>query len=185
MIFFWGLLLGVPLAAAGALVLLSPARAAAAGRVFASSRIAAVVLSAVAWGWTAYECDTIGVDVFDMLLKRFPGEVWILAAVLCFLTVRWMPDNLPVRALSAILMLVPAELFKTTRLYLPESGIAPVHVLVVIAYALAVVGMYAMFYPWRIEKACAVLSKKEPLFRAAGAASLAAGAAALAAGAVL
>ena len=30
----------------------------------------AMVLTAIAWFWTAYECDTIGIDVFDMLLKR-------------------------------------------------------------------------------------------------------------------
>ena len=39
------------------------------------------VLVVVAWFWTAYECDTIGIDVFDMLLKRFPGQVWVMAAV--------------------------------------------------------------------------------------------------------
>ena len=43
---------------------------------------AAMVLTAIAWFWTAYECDTIGIDVFDMLLKRFPGQLWIMAAVL-------------------------------------------------------------------------------------------------------
>ena len=42
----------------------------------------AMALTAIAWFWTAYECDTIGIDVFDMLLKRFPGQVWIMAAVL-------------------------------------------------------------------------------------------------------
>ena len=26
----------------------------------------AMALTAVAWFWTAYECDTIGIDVFDM-----------------------------------------------------------------------------------------------------------------------
>ena len=28
----------------------------------------AMVLTAIGWFWTAYECDTIGIDVFDMLL---------------------------------------------------------------------------------------------------------------------
>ena len=44
----------------------------------------AMVLTAIAWFWTAYECDTIGIDVFDMLLKRFPGQLWIMAAVLTY-----------------------------------------------------------------------------------------------------
>ena len=30
--------------------------------------LAAKILTAAAWFWTAYECDTIGIDVFDMLL---------------------------------------------------------------------------------------------------------------------
>ena len=45
----------------------------------------AAVLTAVAWFWTAFECNTIGIDVFDMiLLKERTGGlfVWILAAVL-------------------------------------------------------------------------------------------------------
>jgi len=113
----------------------------------------AKVLTAVAWFWTAYECHTIGIDVFDMLLKRFPGQVWIMAAVLTYLTIIWMPKNLLTRSVMGIFMLIPAELFRLTRPILPEHGFAPVQVVVAIAYALAIVGMYGMFYPWRIETA--------------------------------
>ena len=113
----------------------------------------AMALTAIAWFWTAYECDTIGIDVFDMLLKRFPGQVWIMAAVLTYLTIIWMPKHLLTRSIMGIFMLIPAELFKFTRPILPDSGFAPVHVLVVVAYILAIVGMYGMFYPWRIETA--------------------------------
>ena len=112
-------------------------------------------LVVVAWFWTAYECDTIGIDVFDMLLKRFPGQVWIMAAVLSYLTIIWMPKNLLTRAVMGIFMLIPAELFPLTRPHLPESGFAPVQLLVGLAYVLAIVGMYGMFYPWRIEAALA------------------------------
>ena len=111
----------------------------------------AMVLTAIGWFWTAYECDTIGIDVFDMLLKRFPGQVWIMAAVLSYLTWIWMPKHLLTRAIMGIFMLMPAEIFKVTRPMLPESGFAPVHIVVVIVYVLAVIGMYGMFYPWRIE----------------------------------
>ena len=111
------------------------------------------ILVVVAWFWTAYECDTIGIDVFDMLLKRFPGQLWIMAAVLSYLTWIWMPKNLLTRAVMGIFMLVPAELFKVTRPILPDGGFAPVQIVVAIAYVLAIVGMYGMFYPWRIEKA--------------------------------
>ena len=120
-----------------------------------------VVLVALAWVWTAYECDTIGIDVFDMLLKRFPGQLWIMAVVLTYLTVIWMPNHLLTRAVMGIFMLIPAELFKFTRPMLPESGFAPVHIVVGLAYVLAIIGMYGMFYPWRIEKLVGVGDGKE------------------------
>ena len=118
-----------------------------------TKKVLAAVLTVIAWFWTAYECDTIGIDVFDMLLKRLPGQLWIMAGVLSYLTVIWMPQNLLTRALMGIFMLIPAELFKFTRPILPESGFAPVQIVVAIAYVLAIIGMYGMFYPWRIEKA--------------------------------
>ena len=108
-------------------------------------------LVVVAWFWTAHECDVIGIDVFDMLLKRFPGQLWIMAAALSYLTIVWMPKNLLTRAVMGIFMLIPAELFPLLRPHLPESGFAPVQLLVGLAYVLAVIGMYGMFYPWKIE----------------------------------
>ena len=113
----------------------------------------AMVLTAIGWFWTAYECDTIGIDVFDMLLKRIPGQVWIMAAVLTYLTIVWMPKHLLTRSVMGLFMLMPAELFKITRPLLPESGFASVQIVVAVAYVLAVVGMFGMFYPWRIEAA--------------------------------
>ena len=115
--------------------------------------VLAKVLTGIAWFWTAYERDTIGIDVFDMLLKRFPGQLWIMAAVLTWLTIIWMPKNLLTRSVMGLFMLLPAELFRVTRPLLPESGFAPVQIVVAIAYVLAVIGMYGMFYPWRIEAA--------------------------------
>ncbi len=149
---FWGIILGVPLAAFGGACLFAPEKALKFAAWFKTSRKLAVALTIVAWAWTAWECDNIGIDVFDMVLKRFTGEVWFLAALLAYLTVIWMPKNLPVRALTAILMLFPASMFRTTRLLVPESGFAAVHIFVVFAYMAAVVGMYGMFYPWRLEK---------------------------------
>ena len=125
-----------------------------------NQRRLAAVITAVAWFWTAYECDTIGIDVFDMLLKRFPGQLWIMAAVLTYLTIIWMPKNLLTRSIMGIFMLIPAELFKVTRPLLPESGFAPVQIVVALAYVLAIVGMYGMFYPWRIESALAWVRAK-------------------------
>lgn len=120
-----------------------------------SADVLAAVLTAVAWFWTAYECDTIGIDVFDMILmkERTGGLfVWILAAVLTVLTFLWMRPHLITRAIMGIFMLLPATVFRFTRLLVPESGFAPIHLLVVLMYVIAVIGMYGMFYPWKIEK---------------------------------
>ena len=136
MITIWGLFLGVPLLAFGGVALHSPARASRFVQWFAASAACAWALDAV-------------------LLKEKTGGVfvWALALVLVYLTVQWMPKNLPMRALTGILMLIPAELFKTTRLLVPESGFAAVHIFVLTAYLGALVGMYGMFYPWRLETA--------------------------------
>lgn len=125
-----------------------------------AKKVLTAVLVVTAWLWTAYECDRIGIDVFDMLLKRFPGQLWVMAAVLSYLTWIWMPQNLLTRAIMGIFMLIPAGLFRLLRPMLPESGFAPVQIAVGAAYVLAVVGMYGMFYPWRIEKAIARIREK-------------------------
>ena len=120
-----------------------------------SSDALAAVLTAVAWFWTAFECNTIGIDVFDMILmkERTGGFfVWFLAAVLTVLTFLWMRPHLITRAVMAIFMLLPATVFRFTRLMVPESGFAPVQLLVGLMYVLAVIGMYGMFYPWKVEK---------------------------------
>ena len=111
-----------------------------------------IILIVIAWFWTAVELNSIGIDVFDKFLKIFPGQLWIMAAVLSFLTLRWMPMNLTTRAICAILMLYPASLFRWTRTLLPESGFSWVHILVIIGYISAVIGMFGMFYPWHVEK---------------------------------
>ena len=118
-----------------------------------AKKILTWVLVVVAWFWTAHECNTIGIDVFDMLLKRFPGQLWIMAAVLSYLTIIWMPNNLLTRAVMGIFMLVPSEALPLLRPHLPESGFAPVQIVVAVIYILATIGMYGLFYPWRIETA--------------------------------
>lgn len=122
MAIFWGLILGIPLLAFGGGSLYSAEGTSRFIEWFKSSRRVALALTVFAWFWTAYECDTIGIDVFDMVLKRFPGQLWIMAAVLSWLMFIWMLANLSVRALTGILMLIPAELFKTTRPLLLDDG---------------------------------------------------------------
>jgi hypothetical protein len=116
----------------------------------------ALVLTIIAWFWTAYECNTIGIDVFDsILLKQATGGllVWALAALLSYLTFIWMRPHLTTRAIMGIFMLAPSEIFKWTRLQVPESGFAPIQIFVGFVYLLAIVGMYGMFYPWNVETA--------------------------------
>ena len=170
MIVFWAFAIGLPILAFGGVLLYSPALARGFSQWYRVSMPVACVLTVAAWFWTAYECDIIGIEFFDMLLKRFPGELWILAVVLSYLTIIWMPKNLPVRALTGILMLMPAELFKTTHLYRPVSGtvFAPVDVFVYVAYVGAVVGMYGMFYPWRLERGLDILIRSDARARTFG-----------------
>jgi len=157
MILFWTLLTVVPALAFAVGAVAFRARLLASCERFFVSRPAAVVLTAVGWLWTAYECATIGIDVFDsILLKSATGGVfvWVLAGVLICLTCLWMPRHLSCRALMGVFMLMPAEALKATRLLVPAPGeFAPVQLLVLLVYLYAVIGMYGMFYPWRIENA--------------------------------
>lgn len=158
----------------------------------------AAVLTAVAWAWTAYEVMTFEVNIFREFFVGVPvlghlmlvfaflfDNFWAVAPVLAYLTFIWMPKNLPVRALTGILMLIPAELFKTTRLLVPASGAAPVHLFVVTAYVGAIVGMYGMFYPWRLEKGLDLVQRTDLGARILGAACAALGLALMAVGAVI
>jgi len=157
MIVFWTLLTVIPLAvfAAGAVAFRSKTLAVC--ERFFVSRPAAVVLTAIGWLWTAYECDTIGIDIFDAILLKSSTNgvfVWALAVLLIFLTCLWMPKHLPCRALMGLFMLMPAEALKVTRPLVPAPGaFAPVQLLVLLFYVYAVIGMFGMFYPWHIENA--------------------------------
>lgn len=117
-----------------------------------AKKVLTYTLVVLAWFWTAYECDTIGIDVFDLLLKRFPGQLWLMAALLSYLTIIWMPKNLLTRAVMGLFMLLPAEVLPLVRPHLPDAGFTPIQLISIFVYILAVIGMYGMFYPWRIEK---------------------------------
>ena len=105
-------------------------------------------------------------------LQREDAELPILAIVLTILTCWWMPNLLPIRGVSAILMLFPAEMFPMIRLCDTPWRLA----LVIFAYVCIVVGMYGMFYPWRIRQALAWLAAEPARVRAAGAVLAAVGA---------
>ena len=168
---YWFFALGIPLVAYGVFAVARPQLAAKTLVAFPRNRTAGAVLCAVAWFWTAYELDTIGIEIFDRFLKAFPFELWILATVLTVLTCWWMANLLPIRGMAAIFMLFPAELFPAIRLEDTEWRLA----LVVFAYACAITGMFGMFYPWRIRQALAWLAGVPARVAATGVVSLAIG----------
>ena len=178
---FWFFALGLPFAAYGAFAVARSSLAAKALVAFPRNRTAGTVLCAVAWFWTAYELDTIGIEIFDRFLKAFPFELWILAAVLTVLTCWWMANLLPIRGVAAIFMLFPAELFPVIRLEPTPWRLA----LVVVAYICAIIGMFGMFYPWRIRQVLAWLAAVPGRVAASGVVCLAVGALLLALGCVL
>ena len=149
MMSFWFFVLGVPTLALGLFMALKPGAASSALKAFPRASALGFVLTFVAWLWTAHELDVIGIEVFDRFLKAFPGELWILAVVLAYLMCVWMPNLLPIRAVSAIMMLFPASLFPALRLEPSQWRLLPV----IYAYIAAIVGMYSMFYPWHARRA--------------------------------
>ena len=181
-ILFWGLALGLPLLAVGGVALASPSLSRRLADAFSTSKVAAAVMAVAAWAWTAYEIDNydvniyreffVGVPVLWQLMRVFAfmfDHFWFVAPVLAYLTYIWMPQSLAYRAIAGILMLLPAELFATTRLLVPASGFAAVHVFVVLAYVGAIVGMYGMFYPWRLERGVSLAIRSDAGARAFGA----------------
>ena len=176
---FWFFVLGVPLFGYGLFTVIRPKEATRFLLAFPRNRIAGAVLCAAAWLWTAYEVDTIGIEVFDRIVRRLwffqsdiPGMVWILAIVLTVLTCLWMENLLPLRALSALFMLFPAELFPAVRLCNTSWRLT----LVVFAYVCAVTGMIGMFYPWHLRRAITWRVAKPARVMGFGAAYLAIGA---------
>ena len=158
-----------------------PSLAAQALVAFPRNRAAGVALCAVGWLWTAYELDTIGIEIFDRFLKAFPFELWILAGVLTLLTCWWMANLLPIRGVAALFMLFPAELFPVIRLEETPWRLA----LVVLAYLCAGTGMFGMFYPWRIRQVLAWLAAAPWRVAVTGGMALATGALFLALGCIL
>jgi len=176
---FWFFALGIPLFAYGLFTVVRPEAATRFLLALPRHRAAGQALCAAAWLWTAYEIDTIGIEVFDRIVRRLwflqsdvPGMVWILAIVLTVLTCLWMDNLLSLRAISALLMLFPAELFPAVRLCDTSWRLA----LVVFAYVCAVIGMFGMFYPWHLRRALAWRAAKRTRVTGFGAAYLGIGA---------
>ena len=152
----WCFLLGLPCLAYGLASVIRPAWTGRALLAFTRYRPAGWVLAFVGWLLTAYELDTIGIEIFDRFTKAFPGELWILAIVLTVLTCWWMDNLLPIRGVCALFMLFPAEMFPAIRLCETQWRLW----LVVFAYICLTIGMFGMFYPWHIRRALEWRAKK-------------------------
>lgn len=171
MLALWFFLLGLPCVLLGGAALWFTDLAQRQLIAFPRNRAVGCVLCAIGWLGTAYEVDTIGIEVFDRVVRRFwflqsdiPGSVWILAIVLTVLTCLWMANLLPIRGLAAICMLFPAELFPAIRLCDTSWRL----MLVVTAYLAAPFGMFAMFYPWRVRQFWAYLAQRPGYVRGFG-----------------
>lgn len=184
---FWSIILGAPLALCGAAFLLLAERSSSALRSFPRNRFAGAFLCAIAWFWTAYEIDALGIEVIDRIVQRLwflpsaiPGAVWIWALILTFFTCWWMENLLPIRAMCAFAMLFPGDMFPAIRLCGTSWRIA----LVLFAYAVCIAGMWGMFYPWRIRQFMAWIADDARRVRTSGAILAALGAFFLALGAL-
>ena len=153
----WSFALGAILLVPALFALAAPAKAAAAAVAFPRAKAAGWILSAVAWAGAAREIARMNIDVFDMFLNRFPAEPWILGFVLCVLCMLFMPDLLPIRAVSGIMMLFPTSLFHVTRLEESDWRLA----IVSYAYVCLTAGMFFMFYPWHARRMLAWLAAKK------------------------
>lgn len=142
-------LIGGALGVYGLASLLVPERTASVITAIPRKQIIGNAIAPVAWFWTAYELDVIGIEIFDRFLKIFPGQLYVMAAVLTVLTIMWMPNLLPVRALCALFMLLPARFLPLARLVESDLRLGAVTVV----YLIAVIGMVGMFYPWHIRRA--------------------------------
>ncbi len=175
---FWFFVLGIPLLGYGLFTVLKQESATRFLLAFPRNKEAGWVLCGAAWAWTAYEIDTIGIEVFDRIVRRLwffqsdiPGMVWILAIILTVLTCLWMENLLSIRALCALFMLFPAELFPAVRLCDTSWRLA----LVIFAYICAIIGMFGMFYPWHLRRALTWRAAKRSRVMAFGATYLAIG----------
>lgn len=168
----WCAALCVLTLATGAVGLAAPQTARRALSAFPRSKTAGCILAAIAWAGAAREISRMEIDVFDTILNRFPAEPWLLAAALCVLCILFMPDLLPIRALSGILMLFPTPFFACTRL----AADGPARIAAVsFAYVCLTAGMFFMFYPWHARRIMAWIAAGDRRVRAASLPFLAAG----------
>lgn len=108
------------------------------------NRIAAYILSAIAWVWAGYAIISMGLDFMRAYQKFIPVAVLVFIP----LTWAWMPNLLACRALGGLGLLFPYELLHVARVHASPWRLA----LVTFAYLCIVAGMFTVLYPWRLRQ---------------------------------
>ena len=156
-------LLGAALLALAAPGLLVPARAAAPFRRFARSVWPGRVLAAVCAAWSLLW--VAAMPLGSLLDPLFPYLQFLLPAVVAAVCV-FLPELLSCRAAGVLLVLLPAPLLSAAQWH-PS----PWRLLVVaVAYAMAVSGMFVVARPWLLRDAVAWTVAAPRRFRAVSAA---------------
>lgn len=107
------------------------------------SAIAGKILSSLAFAWAAWAIWHMPLD----FLSKYKMFFVVLLAAAIPLSWKWMAPLLPLRALGGIFCLVPAPVFAACRFW--ESPLRLV--LVVLAYAVAAIGMVTVFSPFYLR----------------------------------
>lgn len=156
-------LLGAALLALAAPGLFVPARAAAPFRRFARSVWPGRVLAAVCAAWSLLW--VAAMPLGSLLDPLFPYLQWLLPVVVAAVCV-FLPELLSCRAAGALLVLLPTPLLSAAQWH-PS----PWRLLVVaVAYAMAVAGMFFVAKPWLLRDAIAWTTASPRRFRSVSAA---------------
>ena len=155
-------LLGAALLALAAPGLFVPARAAAPFRRFARSVWPGRVLAAVCAAWSLLW--VAAMPLGSLLDPLFPYLQWLLPVVVAAVCV-FLPELLSCRAAGALLVLLPTPLLSAAQWH-PS----PWRLLVVaVAYAMAVAGMFFVAKPWLLRDAIAWTTASPRRFRSVSA----------------
>lgn len=139
----WCFLLGGLILAEGVSGLVAPQTMTKLFRAFPRNVWAGWILCAIAWIWSGYAINSMGLD----FLVRFRTAITVLSVVCIFLTCWWLDNLLSCRAWGGILCLFPYELLHVARVHMSPWRL----VVVSLTYVLIVWGMTLILYPWKMR----------------------------------
>ena len=110
---------------------------------FPRSRTMATVLTAIALLWTAWLLMNMPMGG----LNAYKKSLYVLAPLSFFLITRYLDELLSSRALGGLLALVPATILDAARWHDSPAR----YVVILLAYVLAIIGMWLILCPWRFR----------------------------------